>query len=142
MRLHPVVVAAGYLVLDVICVGLGMGVPLFCILLGFPVGVYLTLRVWLTAVSVRMALRRVWFYSAAAALVTFVLMAGIWGSTQLPMLGDPTADLANFGIPMILYTPLASFIGWLVLMVLVAPFLQLVMALFASYVTLALRLES
>ena len=34
------------------------------------------------------------------------------------MLFDPTADLANFGIPQLLYEPLASFIGWLVLMIL------------------------
>ena len=28
----------GYTAADVVCVGVGMGVPVFCILLGFPVG--------------------------------------------------------------------------------------------------------
>jgi hypothetical protein len=27
-----------YIILDIICVGLGMGVPVFCILVGFRVG--------------------------------------------------------------------------------------------------------
>jgi hypothetical protein len=136
LRLHPVAVATSYLLLDVICIGLGMGVPFFCILLGFPVGLYLTRRKLLTVTGTRAVLRSVLAWSAAASLVTFLVMAAIWGSTQLPMLVDPAADLAHFGIPLILYSPLASFIGWFVLMVFIAPFLQWLMALFGSYVTL------
>jgi hypothetical protein len=33
---------------------------------------------------------------------------------------------------MILYTPRASFIGWIILMVLISPFLQFLMTLFGS----------
>ena len=37
---------------------------------------------------------------------------------------------------MILYEPLASFIGWQVLMVLISPFLQLLTTLFGSYLAI------
>jgi hypothetical protein len=62
-------------------------------------------------------------------------MAVLWGPVTT-MLFDPAADLANFGIPMILYEPLPSFIAWLVLMIFISPFLQLLTTLFASYLTL------
>ena len=35
---------AVFVLLDVICVGMGMGVPIFCIALGFPVGWYIAAR--------------------------------------------------------------------------------------------------
>jgi hypothetical protein len=53
------------------------------------------------------------------------------------MLSDPAADIAHFGIPLILYEPVASFIGWIVLMVLISPFLQALAAAFSSSVRLA-----
>jgi hypothetical protein len=136
LRLHPFAAAGIYLLLDVICVGMGMGVPLFCILLGFPSGLYFMRRALLTAPCMRAALRSVFVLSVASALVTFVMMAVIWGLAQVPMLLDPAADLAHFGIPLILYSPRASFIGWFALMVLLSPFLQLLMAVFGSYVIL------
>ncbi len=52
------------------------------------------------------------------------------------MLSDPAADLANFGIPPILYEPRASFIGWLVLMIAISPVLQLLMSLLGSHLAL------
>jgi hypothetical protein len=76
-----------------------------------------------------------------ASAVTFVLLAVIWLPT-LRMLGDPSADLANFGIPMILYEPLASFIGWLVLMVFISPALQMLTTLFAAVLRCAFRPSS
>ena len=51
------------------------------------------------------------------------------------MLFDPAANLANLGAPLILYEPVASFIGWLVLMIVISPFLQLLMTLFGSHLT-------
>ena len=56
------------------------------------------------------------------------------------MLFDPAADLANFGIPLILYEPTASFIGWLVLMIVISPFLQFLMMLFGAQLMLLRRL--
>jgi ABC-type spermidine/putrescine transport system permease subunit I len=35
-----------YILVDLICIGAGMGVPLFCILLGFPLGWYITKRIY------------------------------------------------------------------------------------------------
>lgn len=43
-------------------------------------------------------------------------MSILWGRT-ISMLFDSNPDLKNFGIPLILYDPKISFIGWLVLMV-------------------------
>jgi hypothetical protein len=68
-------------------------------------------------------------------------MGAIWGRT-IPMLFDPTADFQNFGHPFILYDPKLSFIGWLVLMIFISPFLQLLTTIFGSYLTLLLQLKS
>jgi len=59
----------------------------------------------------------------------------IWGPIST-MLLDPNANIANFGIPMILYDPKMSFIGWIILMVFISPFLQLITTVFTSNVTL------
>jgi hypothetical protein len=48
-----------YAALDVICAGFGMGVPIFCILLGLPVGWAIALRVTLRPRPLRQALGRV-----------------------------------------------------------------------------------
>jgi hypothetical protein len=67
--------------------------------------------------------------------MTLLMMAVIWGP-KVVMLGGSDAKLAQWGIPQILYTPRASFVGWLVLMILISPFLQLLMTLFGAHVTL------
>ena len=63
-------------------------------------------------------------------------MAVIW-LPALRLLKLPEADLANFGIPLILYEPLPSFIGWMVLMVLISPFLQVLTTVFGAVLKLA-----
>jgi hypothetical protein len=67
-------------------------------------------------------------------------MAALWGPTA-KLLFDPQADLVNFGIPLILYDPRASFVGWLVLMIAISPFLQLLTTLFGAHLTLLLQLR-
>jgi hypothetical protein len=62
-------------------------------------------------------------------------MLAIWGTT-IPMLFDPTVDLANFGHPMLLFDPRASFIGWLILMIIISPILQLMTTIFSAFITL------
>ena len=131
----PVWVFVVYVVLDLICIGMGMGVPIFCILLGFPVGWFLVKYLSSTSSSVHEIMRKVLRYALLTSLVTLVGMVLVWG-TSVIMLSDPTLDLANYGIPMILYEPLASFIGWMVLMILISPFLQLLASIFAAYLTL------
>ena len=120
---------------DIICTGLGMGVPIFCILLGLPVGWYIANRITVHPFDTRRMLNKMLLGAALTSAFTFVGMALLWGRC-IAMLFDPTADLANFGIPLILYEPLASFIGWLVLMIVISPFLQFLMTLFGAHLTL------
>ena len=124
-----------FVFLDVICVGMGMGVPIFCIGLGFPVGWYVAARATRSTCNLGEVLKRTVVQATVASAVTFAMMALIWGNVAR-MLLDPAADFANFGIPMILYDPKASFVGWLLLMIFISPFLQLLTTLFSSHLTL------
>jgi hypothetical protein len=131
---------AAYVMADVLCVGIGMGVPVFCIGLGFLVGWYIAMRAIRVKSDVRQTLRTVLLHAVATSLVTFVLMVLLWGPTT-QLLFDPTFDVANFGHPDILYDPTVSFVGWLVLMIFISPFLQLLTTLFSSYLTLSVSLK-
>jgi len=124
-----------YLLIDLFCVGAGMGVPIFCILFGFPLGWYITGRVTATALLPRAAYIKILKVSSWAAAYTFLLMLMLWG-VQIPHIFDPSFDFRNFGHPFILFEPRASFIGWLVLMIVISPFLQLLTTIFSSFVTL------
>ncbi len=125
--------------LDVVCMGMGMGVPIFCILLGLPVGYYIAGRIGVQSLDSRQMLGKTLAGAALTSAFTWVGMAVLWGPCVIKLF-DPNADLANFGIPLILYQPRASFVGWLVLMIFISPFLQLLMTLFASHLTLLWRL--
>jgi hypothetical protein len=127
-----------YISLDVLCVGAGMGVPIFCILFGAPVGWYIGVRVSTESADFRSALRKILAYAIITVSVTFIGMCLIWGRCVV-MLFDPAADFVNFGIPMILYQPKASFIGWLVLMIFISPFLQFLMTLFGAQAAMLRR---
>jgi len=124
-----------YVILDTLCVGMGMGVPIFCILFGFVVGWTIVRYVTATTVDIRRVLTKVLLYAALTSAYTFLVMAVIWGRC-VPMLFDAGADFANFGIPLILYDPQISFIGWLVLMIAISPFLQLLATVFGAYLAL------
>ena len=128
-----------YIVADVVATGMGMGVPFFCILLGIPVGFASAWRASRHPGPTRAVLGRLLAEAALTCAFTFVMMVIVWGRV-VPMLFDPSADLANFGIPMILYEPRASFIGWLVLMIVISPFLQLLTTVFAGLWALAVGL--
>jgi F0F1-type ATP synthase membrane subunit c/vacuolar-type H+-ATPase subunit K len=121
--------------LDLFCAGLGMGVPIFCILFGLPVGWYIARRIAARPFDTREMLSKMLVGAALTSVFTFVGMVLLWGPWSA-MLFDPTADLENLGAPLILYEPLASFIGWLVLMIVISPFLQFLMTLFGSHLTL------
>ena len=124
-----------YAVSDIVCVALGMGVPVFCIFLGFVVGWVIVWQLSRESGDLRRLFRRTWKYSLLSVAVTFAIMLIIWGR-MLVLLFDPNTDYANFGIPLILYDPKLSFIGWLILMVLVSPALQLLTTIFAAYITI------
>ncbi len=121
--------------LDLFCAGLGMGVPIFCILFGLPVGWYIAGRIATRPFDTRQMLSKMLVGAALTSAFTFVGMALLWGPWSA-MLFDPTAELANLGAPLIQYDPMASFIGWLVLMIGISPFLQFLMTLFGSHCTL------
>ena len=135
MTLKPGWALAAFIVIDIICFGMGMGVPIFCILFGFLVGWYIVRNVTANTPHIREVLRKIFRYAVITSSFTFVLLAVAWGRC-ITWLFDPNADLANFGIPMILFEPRASFIGWLVLMIAVSPFLQLLTTLFSSHLAL------
>lgn len=124
-----------YLILDTLFVGIGMGIPILCILFGFPVGWYLAKRLTLSKLSLKDILTKILKYALYTSLFTFILMLIIWGPIST-MLLDPNANFANFGIPMILYGPKISFIGWIILMIVISPFLQLLTTVFASQMAL------
>ncbi len=138
--LNTKIALAIYVVADVACVGMGMGVPIFCIGFGFFVGWYIAMRAIRGTSNVRQVLRTVLVHAFATSVVSFVLMALLWGPT-IKLLFTPGYDFANFGIPLILYDPKLSFVGWLVLMIIISPFLQLLTTLFASYLALLVRLK-
>jgi len=135
LGLKPLWIFGIFILVDIICIGMGMGLPIFCILFGFPVGWFAAKYITATLTPVPQVFRRVLLYATLTAIVTLLGMILIWGPT-ISFLFDPSRDLANTGVPMILYEPLASFIGWLVLMIVISPFLQLLTTLFGSYLAL------
>jgi hypothetical protein len=134
-KLRPAWILVIYLLIDAICIGMGMGVPIFCILFGFVAGWLLVSYLTLEIQSPPSLMRKVFWVASLMAGCTFLGMLALWGPS-ISWLFDPSRDLANFGIPMILYEPGASFIGWLLLMIVISPFLQLLTSLFGSYLAL------
>jgi hypothetical protein len=131
--LFPIMV---FIILDLLAVGVGMGVPFFPILLGFVVGWFAPSVLAGTASNLRHLLHKCLMVACLTSAFTLLLMLLIWGPISR-MLFDTSADIANFGIPLILYEPTASFIGWLILMIFISPFLQVLTTVVASSVRLA-----
>ena len=131
---------AVYILLDILLTGFGMGVPIFCIMFGFPTGWYSAKRILTTTNSVKDSVRKIFVAALVTSFVTFIMMLAIWGPSFF-MLFDHQFDVRNYGHPFFLYDPHTSFIGWLVLMIGVSPFLQLLATIFASYVTLMKELK-
>jgi hypothetical protein len=124
-----------YILLDTFLVGIGMGIPIFCILLGFPIGWYITRRLIKSQRNLNENLVIILKYSLITSSTTFIWMLIIWVPIST-MLLNPNANFANFGIPMLLYDPKLSFIGWIMLMIFISPFLQLLTTTFAGQITL------
>ena len=135
IALKPLWALGLFILLDIICIGLGMGVPFFCILLGLPVGWIIVKFITARTTQIKEVLRQILLYAAVTAVVTLLGMCLIWAPMSA-MLFDPGNDLSTTGVPLILYEPRASFIGWLVLMIVISPVLQLLTTLFSSYLTL------
>ncbi len=123
-----------YAIVDILCAGMGMGVPIFCILLGLPVGWYIIKHISTRPMETRQILQKILLGAALTSAFTCLMMVVIW-SQAIGMLFDPGADLANFGIPLILFEPTASFVGWLALMIVISPFMQFLMTLFGAHLS-------
>jgi hypothetical protein len=125
-----------YIPICIVATGMGMGVPVFNILLGIPVGFYLSKIVSSRSNNsfteiVSSSLK----FSTATAFITFLLMAIIWLPTII-ILFDHSIDIMNFGIPMIMFNPLPSFIAWIILMVFISPALQFLLTFFVIHLIL------
>jgi hypothetical protein len=122
--------------LDIACVGAGKGIPILCVLFGLSVGWYIARRGANRRFNTRRMLGKMLLGAAITAALTFVGMTVLLGPLSAMLLDPPTADLANLDAPLILYEPIASFVGWLVFMIAILPFLQLLLTLFGSNLTL------
>jgi hypothetical protein len=134
-RFKPLRVLVIFVALDIICMGMGMGVPFFNIIFGFVVGWYLVNWISIDTSEVKDILKRLLIYSCITAGVTSLGMLLLWG-WSVKILFGPETDILNFGIPQILYEPRMSLIAWLLLMILISPFLQLLTTVFAGHLTL------
>ena len=134
LKLNAKVVIILYILIDMICVGAGMGVPIFCILLGFPLGWYITQRITASTEQLYQKYYKIFKFSLFAAIFTIIVMLIVWGSAILIHIHS-SSDIQNFGHPYILYDPITSFIGWLILMIIISPFLQLLTAIFVAFIT-------
>ena len=131
---HPLFrYAFAFIIFDAVLAGIGMGVPILNILAAFIIGWYFPAAPGAKGIG---RLRAGLHLSAAAALVTALIMFVIW-SPEIAKAMDPAFDYANYGIPLILYTPTASYIGWMVLMIIIAPILQMLASLFTVVFRLA-----
>jgi hypothetical protein len=135
IELNSKIVITAYILIDLICAGAGMGVPFFCILLGFPLGWYIARREFISTGHSPLTNSRILKLSLLAASFTFLIMLVIWGSA-IALHFDQKFDFKNFGHPFILYDPKISFYGWLVLMIIISPCLQLLTTVFAAFIVL------
>jgi hypothetical protein len=121
-----------YTAINIILAGIGMGVPVLNILSGFLIGWFAVLRAEKLYEDMRQKMSRAFQYNLVCAAITMGIMLAIWART-IPLLFDPMADLSDFGHPMILFDPRLSFMGWLVLMIIISPFLQLLASVFSAF---------
>ena len=122
---------------NIFAIGLGGGLPVFSVLLGFPVGWWHGRRHGAEGVT-REALRSVLLAAGALAGASFIVLLIVWGP-HLPRAFDPAVDAGAWGIPLILYTSQASKIGWFALMMLGGPLLQFMAFVTTAAVALVLR---
>jgi hypothetical protein len=134
-KLNIKIILIIFIILDLFCIAMGMGVPIFCILFGFPIGWYIAKRITFNPENMNIIFRKIFVYAIITSFFTFFIMSIIWGNT-ISMLFNPSTDFKNFGIPLILYDPKLSFMGWIILMIFISPFLQLLTTIFAAYLTL------
>lgn len=137
---HWLGLLVAYVLLDALLAAAGLGVPSFCIMLGIGVGWFGALRAEFFLREIGPAMQRVMRYAAITSGVTFLLMVVAWWRYVPPLL-DPVIDPGSMGVPLILYDPRLSLIGWLFGMFLVGPLAQFLVTLAGAYVTFMFRLR-
>ena len=125
-----------FCIIDIVSVGLGMGIPIVPIILGGVIGWFIPKIIMKENEELPQLVKRSLYSSIIASIVTMIIMITIWGPIAM-MLFDKNADIENFGIPLILFEPTASFIGWIILMIIISPILQMLTTLFGSVVRIA-----
>lgn len=130
-----------YAVMDLLLAGLGFGTPVFCIVFGFGVGWFAALRAEFFVPDLRGAMMRALRYAFLTSGVTMVLMATIWGK-HVPHVLNPRVNPGAMGLPLNLYDSRLSLVGWLMLMVITGPAVQVLMTALGSYITFLVRLRS
>ena len=89
-----------------------MGVPIFCILLGFLAGWVIIRIILLRSNDLNEILKISIKYGIVTTLITFLLMVIIWGGAIIVFFNH-NYDFKTFGHPLILYDPKLSFY-WMV----------------------------
>ncbi len=128
-----------FCIIDIVFVGMGMGIPIVPIILGVVLGWFIPKIIMKENEELSQLIKRSLYSSIIASIVTMIMMIIIWGPISM-MLFDKNADIENFGIPLILFEPTASFIGWITLMIIISPVLQMLTTLFGSVVRIAWKL--
>jgi hypothetical protein len=127
-----------YIIINLLCTGAGMGIPIFNIGFGLLVGWYLIRRNLLDTKESNILLQKLMITGFITSMVTFIFMLLIWG-WSISFLWGASERIINFGIPMLLFQPQASLIGWLLLMVIISPFIQFLLTIFSGHLTLLLH---
>jgi len=122
---HGLVIGA-LLLGDMFLTGMGMGVPIFAIFWGAAPGLAAIFSSWDDPLPV--LVRRTWLYGLVTVGFTFLMMLAIWTPISVSV-AVGKIDPAISGVPFILYEPVPSFWGFIVLMVVVSPVLQLLVEL-------------
>jgi uncharacterized protein YacL len=128
-----------FVILDIVFVGMGMGIPIVPIILGGVIGWFIPKIIMNEKEELPKLLKWSLYSSIIMSIITMIMMIMIWGPIAM-MLFDKNADIENFGIPLILFEPTASFIGWIILMIIISPILQMLTTLFGSVVRIAWKI--
>jgi hypothetical protein len=107
IKLDAKIVIILYIIINILCVGAGMSVPIFCILLEFPIGWYITKRKSISTEHSHLIYHKILKLSLLILAFTFLQMIVIWGRT-IPILSNPASNFENFGYPFILFDPKLS----------------------------------
>ncbi len=111
--------------------GMGMGLPVFTIFWGVAAGlaaILTTMREDLAAL-----VKKTWFYAGILAGFTFITEVTLMTGPSIAIIRGKI-DPANFGHPFILYDPLLSFWAFLFVEIIVAPVLEMLVAIATVFV--------